>query len=515
MQSREFAVAAGCALALAGGLLLGRIALGRALFLFAWPLAAVAAASNDPALLWQEDLPFTLFAAVLYAPYALFLSRPGAQLAFGRTTHGFVSRGGVTALAACLLYGGLYGWVASTEAGSGGPPWPGFGHIEAGGSGYAAYLGASGVYVAKKAVALVLFVHAAVALVAVSIPPGARAIASAAAGASRASIGLLWIASCVTGYLCTLFAWQVAEPSTVATIWLVAAGAGAILGTIQAAVPVRLCGIGPLRWILATAAGVVFGEFLIAVLLPVLGFESFDPRLRVALHSLGVGAVQAIGLRASPLSRCAWPLLLALAGAIAMHIGLTLVPERTEDLAAMHRRFLVASAYRGFFGAVFTMQLLWAAARPAPEAPSLPVASRRDTFAILGFQRFVLLLRLFFPLFLIGGTLWLVADPNLKLTDKGPLILAGLAAWTIWEFTRFVKWVRFTVAVTEEGIAIGGKRAAWADVATASVRTAFQFQTWIELRTTAGETLKIPAAVGGKDLLLTLVEKHHPAIVRK
>jgi len=139
----------------------------------------------------------------------------------------------------------------------------------------------------------------------------------------------------------------------------------------------------------------------------------------------------------------------------------------------------------------------------------------RDEFRILGFMKFYLVVHILAPLFLIGLTTWAVAQPGLDLSQWGPLILLGLAGWAVFDFVRLLKWGGFSVAVTDEGITVGKGSVRWEDVAAATVRTAFKFDTWIEIRPREGAPLKIPAAIGQKDLLLTLVEKHHPHLVKK
>jgi hypothetical protein len=379
MQSRDLAIAAGALLAVAGGLLLGRIAFGRDLFLLAWPLAALALASNHPKLLWTEDIPYTLLAAGVFAPCAFFLSRPGAQLALGRQAHGWVSRGGVAALVALLLFAGLWAIVESADPETGGPAWPGFAHLGAGGSGFMGGMVAANAYVAKKASAIVLAVHALLAFVAVSIPPRAKDVAGALAGVSRAGTGILWIVACVSASLCAMLVWQVVHVRSVATGLLAAAAAGAMFGAVQSAVPVRLCRIGPLRWIAATAAGFVAGELLIAALVSAEGPEILGTRVAMAAFAFAVGAVQAVALRAPLASRIAWPVLVGLAAFVAAHVAHTLFPAvRSGDfrdpkvVEAANLRFLVGSAYRGFFGAVFTMQILWSAARAHAPGPPVP-----------------------------------------------------------------------------------------------------------------------------------------------
>ena len=130
-------------------------------------------------------------------------------------------------------------------------------------------------------------------------------------------------------------------------------------------------------------------------------------------------------------------------------------------------------------------------------------------------MKFYLVLHIVAPLFLIGLTLWAIETPGLELSEVGPLILVALGAYAIWHVARLIRWGGFHVVVTGEDITVGGTRVAWRDVSGVTVQTAFKFDTWIEIRPRTGEPLRIPAAIGKKNQLLTLVEKHHPDLERK
>ena len=140
--------------------------------------------------------------------------------------------------------------------------------------------------------------------------------------------------------------------------------------------------------------------------------------------------------------------------------------------------------------------------------------STRDEFGMMGVMKFYLVIQIIAPLFLIGLTVWAINEPGLELSEAGPFILAGFAAWAVWQLTRLVKWSGFHVVVTDEDITVGGRTVRWDEVEQASVRHAVKFEPWIEIRPRSGEPLKIPAGIRKKSQLLTLVEKHHPDLVR-
>jgi hypothetical protein len=142
------------------------------------------------------------------------------------------------------------------------------------------------------------------------------------------------------------------------------------------------------------------------------------------------------------------------------------------------------------------------------------VSGTRDEFKLIGIMTFYMILQILFPLFLIAMSVWMISQDFFEMSEWGPLILLAFGAWTVWEIVKFIKWNGFTVTVTDEDITVKGERVAWSDVETAKVQFAMKFDTWIEIQPKGGEVLKIPAAINKKDQLLTLVEKHHPQLVK-
>jgi hypothetical protein len=140
------------------------------------------------------------------------------------------------------------------------------------------------------------------------------------------------------------------------------------------------------------------------------------------------------------------------------------------------------------------------------------VAAKRDEFPLMGIMKFLLVLRILLPLTLIGVLAWAVQEPSMKLSDKGPFIFIGLGLWCVWEFTRLVKWMGFTVVITDDDITVGKRQTTWSNVRSAKVQLAVKFDTWIKLTLEQGEPLKIPAGVSQKKIVITLVEKHGPEL---
>ena len=138
-------------------------------------------------------------------------------------------------------------------------------------------------------------------------------------------------------------------------------------------------------------------------------------------------------------------------------------------------------------------------------------AGRQDVFAISGYMRLHLVLRLLVPLFFIGVLLWAVSSsPQIGRSEGQPLILVGLGAWAVWELVSLVHWIGFSVAIS--GV---GRAWRWEQVSLARSRSAIKFGTYVEIRSIEGSRLAIPAAIENGALLLTLLERHVPDLVRE
>lgn len=138
-----------------------------------------------------------------------------------------------------------------------------------------------------------------------------------------------------------------------------------------------------------------------------------------------------------------------------------------------------------------------------------------DVFAINGFMRFYLVVEVLAPLALIGITVWAISTPYIELSTWGPLVLLGLLAWAVRDAIRLARWFAFSVAISPEGIAARGKRWTWDQIRSARARAAFKFQTFIELVTEDGSKLLIPAAIQQDAIVLTLIEKYVPNLVKE
>ena len=138
-----------------------------------------------------------------------------------------------------------------------------------------------------------------------------------------------------------------------------------------------------------------------------------------------------------------------------------------------------------------------------------------DVFAISSFMRVYLVIELLAPIALMGILLWAISNPNLELSETGPLILLVLLAWAIWELIKLVKWFGFRVEVGDEGLTARGRTWAWDEIRSARAKTALKFDTFIELSDEQGGSLAIPTAIQNEGILLTLIEKHVPALVRE
>jgi hypothetical protein len=508
------------------------MAWGRALFIATMPLAAIALASNDPKTFWRDDLPYTV---LLIAPYALlvfFLSRPAAQRALARTNDSWIARGGLPMLVIVVAFGVLYGWLASTGAAGGGPRLFGFDHLRggAGATESAAFrfmrgLEQANAFVAKKAVAIVLLGHAITGLVAVSIPSRNKMVEN-----TRVGTTLLWLVACIASMLCGSLAqmtgWRLLKGTTDLPIQvLLTCVGGATFGFMQAAVPLQSAQPSAVRWIVASAIGWTAGVMASGALFGALeaDYWQFSARTFLAVAPLGLslGAAQAIVLRGESATRWLWLAAVAVALPVGLAIYLPFAPDLSFDnlaerdveevLSAARHRGLILVAVQGASLALFTAPLLWrTASQSTTQRKEHTVTGKQDVFKLMGFMTIYWPLQLVMPLFLMGMVTWLVNQPNFDLTKEGPLILVALGVWALWDLTRLIKWMGFQVVVSDQEITVGKQTVAWTDISAAKVRPAVKFQTWIELTPTSGEPLKIPAAVGQKDLLLTLVQKHYP-----
>lgn len=139
-----------------------------------------------------------------------------------------------------------------------------------------------------------------------------------------------------------------------------------------------------------------------------------------------------------------------------------------------------------------------------------------DRFVIHPALRVYLVLQLAFPLLLIGMLVWAVSTPGLELDPVlGPIGIAVFAGWALWDLYKLVRWSSFSVEIGDEQLRVGKTSVAWSDIRRASVRPAIKFATHVELETTGGETLRIPAGIQKNALVVTLIEKHYPDLRRE
>ena len=138
-----------------------------------------------------------------------------------------------------------------------------------------------------------------------------------------------------------------------------------------------------------------------------------------------------------------------------------------------------------------------------------------DTFALSSVLRFVLIVRLLGPIALLGITLWAISHPGIELSGTGPLVLLGLVVWIVFSAMKLAKWYGFTVGVGQDGLTVRDRTWRWDEIASARAKTAFQLDTFLELETNDGTRIEIPAAIQKNAFLLTMIEKHFPALVRE
>ncbi len=131
----------------------------------------------------------------------------------------------------------------------------------------------------------------------------------------------------------------------------------------------------------------------------------------------------------------------------------------------------------------------------------------KDEFKIIGYFRFLLIIRALAPLFFMGITLWAVSTPYLELSAIGPLILIGLAVWAFFEARSLFKWYNFSLGISDQSLSVGSKDYNWDQIDSAWVQDAFQFQTYIQVTTKEGEEIKIPAVIQKNSFVRNALEK--------
>jgi hypothetical protein len=109
---------------LLGGVAVGlflQMSIGRYAFFVAAPWGALGLAASWPFSLWQEDIPYTVLLAPVYALLVFFVSRGGVLATLGAADAGWVRRGGAVLLACAVIMGAVRLVVgASPPSGGGG-----------------------------------------------------------------------------------------------------------------------------------------------------------------------------------------------------------------------------------------------------------------------------------------------------------------------------------------------------------------------------------------------------------
>jgi hypothetical protein len=93
----------GALLIVLGRLLYQKSEAARQLFLVIFPLSAIGVAAGYPRLLWYHDLPYAVFAIVVYAPLVWLLTRAKTISMFRPLPCNWINRGGFTIACAFLL----------------------------------------------------------------------------------------------------------------------------------------------------------------------------------------------------------------------------------------------------------------------------------------------------------------------------------------------------------------------------------------------------------------------------
>ncbi|MBK6895841.1 MAG: hypothetical protein IPH06_04550 [Alphaproteobacteria bacterium] len=119
VEMPEASVVIALVLGVAAAGLFWRKTIGRLAFFIAAPWGALALAASWPFSLWQEDIPYTVLLAPVYALLVFFISRGGVLATLGAADAGWVRRGGA-ALAVCVVIMGAVRLFVATSPPSGG-----------------------------------------------------------------------------------------------------------------------------------------------------------------------------------------------------------------------------------------------------------------------------------------------------------------------------------------------------------------------------------------------------------
>jgi hypothetical protein len=138
-----------------------------------------------------------------------------------------------------------------------------------------------------------------------------------------------------------------------------------------------------------------------------------------------------------------------------------------------------------------------------------------DTFGILGNARFQLVFRPATTLVIIGVLLWAVSQPYMEFSDTGPLILAALVAFAVWELVKMSKWLNYKITITQDGIEARNIFIRWDEVQSATAKAASYFSTFIEINGANGSNIKIPASIEQSAYVLSVCEKNIPNLKKE
>ena len=104
---------------------------------------------------------------------------------------------------------------------------------------------------------------------------------------------------------------------------------------------------------------------------------------------------------------------------------------------------------------------------------------------------------------------------DFKYRQLMPPVVASLVVWLVWDIYRIQRAFRFSVSLSEEGISVGGRSAAWSQIAAAELLAACDWAPAAILHRRDEETLRIPAALDGAEQVCELIRRRFPAAAEK
>src|SRR4051794_31375012 len=105
-----------------------------------------------------------------------------------------------------------------------------------------------------------------------------------------------------------------------------------------------------------------------------------------------------------------------------------------------------------------------------------------------------LLLKVAYPVILMGVAFWAASDLDIRLTYSVFLVLTVLSAWALYAVIQFIRWLIFTIGISDDEIRVGGVHKSWSEIDSGDIYLSNDLEAAIILKTADDKILKIPGA---------------------